>query len=115
MSEPKLKYSSKINKIRTFALSLVFIGFLIMYIGIIFKTTEWLMVTFFILGVIAILLSTATYLCIGLLSTKADSLICPNCEKPTTMIGPGDACIHYTQHLTQDEHLEGVDVEWNTI
>ncbi len=26
MSEPKLRYSSKINKIRTFALSLIFIG-----------------------------------------------------------------------------------------
>ena len=28
------KYSSKINKIRTFALSLVFIGFIIMYVGV---------------------------------------------------------------------------------
>lgn len=40
------KYSSKINKIRTFALSLVFVGFLIMYIGVFFKESIWLS-TFF--------------------------------------------------------------------
>src|SRR5690625_7915855 len=99
MSEPKLKYSSKINKIRTFALSLVFIGFLIMYIGIIFKTTEWLMVTFFILGVMAILMSTAIYLWIGLLSTKAVPIICPTCDKPTKRFGRVDARMNCTQHV----------------
>ena len=56
MSEPKLRYSSKINKIRTFALSLIFIGFIIMYVGLIFKSTEWLMITLFILGVIGCLI-----------------------------------------------------------
>src|SRR5699024_5992536 len=109
MSEPKLKYSSKINKIRTFALSLVFIGFLIMYIGIIFKTTEWLMVTFFILGVIAILMSTAIYLWIGLLSTKSVPIICPTCENQTKMLGRVDACMHCKRPLTLDENLEGVE------
>ena len=34
------KYSSKINKIRTFALSLIFIGFIVMYLGLFFKTTS---------------------------------------------------------------------------
>ena len=33
------KYSSKINKIRTFALSLIFIGFFVMYLGIFFKNS----------------------------------------------------------------------------
>lgn len=109
MSEPKLRYSSKINKIRTFALSLVFIGFIIMYVGIIFKSTEWLMVTLFILGVISILLSTAVYLWIGLLSTKAVPIICPTCEKPTKMLGRVDACMHCKQPLTLDQNLEGVE------
>ncbi|RKJ29772.1 hypothetical protein D7X33_42305, partial [Butyricicoccus sp. 1XD8-22] len=31
------KYTSKINKIRTFALSLIFIGFVIMYGAIFFR------------------------------------------------------------------------------
>ena len=34
------KYSNKINKIRSFALSLIFIGFVIMYGGIFFKENE---------------------------------------------------------------------------
>src|SRR5699024_12828488 len=104
MSEPKLKYSSKINKIRTFALSLVFIGFLIMYIGIIFKTTEWLKVTFFILGIIAILMSTAIYLWIGLFSTKAVPIIFTTCEKQTKMIGRVVVCMHCTQSISFDEN-----------
>ncbi|MCY9340967.1 YgzB family protein, partial [Bacillus haynesii] len=52
------KYSSKINKIRTFALSLVFIGFIIMYVGIFFRSSILLMSVFMILGVLSILLST---------------------------------------------------------
>lgn len=116
MSEPKLKYSSKINKIRTVALSLVFIGFLIMYVGIIFKKTPWLMLTFFILGVISILLSTVIYLWIGMLSTKAMPIICPSCEKPTKMLGRVDACMHCKQPLTLDKDLEGkeFDEKYNT-
>ncbi|MFP2989130.1 DUF2614 family zinc ribbon-containing protein, partial [Bacillus velezensis] len=46
------KYSSKINKIRTFALSLVFVGFLIMYIGVFFKESIWLSTFFMLLGVL---------------------------------------------------------------
>lgn len=33
-------YKSKINRIRTFALSLIFIGFLIMYIGLFFRKSS---------------------------------------------------------------------------
>lgn len=111
MSEPQLKYSSKINKIRTLALSLVFVGFIVMYIGIIFKSTEWLMVTFFILGVIFIILSTVIYFWIGMLSTKAVPIICPSCEKPTKMLGRVDACMHCKQPLTMDLNLEGKDFD----
>lgn len=42
----QLVYSSKINKIRTFALILVFAGILLMYAGILTKNIEWLMVIF---------------------------------------------------------------------
>src|SRR5699024_1633186 len=87
----------------------VLLVFFIMYICIIYKSIEWLMVTFFILGVIAILMSTAIYLWIGLLSTKAVPIICPTCEKPTKMLGLVDACMHCKQPLTFDENLEGVE------
>ncbi|WP_252607374.1 YgzB family protein [Bacillus paralicheniformis] len=101
------KYSSKINKIRTFALSLVFIGFIIMYVGIFFRSSILLMSVFMILGVLSILLSTAVYFWIGMLSTKAIQVVCPNCEKPTKILGRVDMCMHCREPLTLDKNLEG--------
>ena len=101
------KYSSKINKIRTFALSLVFIGFIIMYVGIFFRSSILLMSVFMILGVLSILLSTAVYFWIGMLSTKAVQVVCPKCEKPTKILGRVDMCMHCREPLTLDKNLEG--------
>lgn len=103
----QLVYSNKINKIRTFALSLVFIGIGIMYIGLLAKKIPWLMFTLFILGVIFVILSTVVYFWIGLLSTRAVPIICPSCEKRTKMLGRVDACMHCDQPLTMDKQLEG--------
>ncbi|MED4373309.1 YgzB family protein [Bacillus licheniformis] len=101
------KYSSKINKIRTFALSLVFISFIIMYVGVFFRSSVLLMSVFMILGVLSILLSTAVYFWIGMLSTKAVQVVCPNCEKPTKILGRVDMCMHCREPLTLDKNLEG--------
>lgn len=106
-----LQYSSKINKIRSFALGLVFAGFGIMYIGLLFKQTEWLMIIFMILGMLAIGLSTVVYFWIGMLSTKTIQIICPNCDKPTKMLGRVDACMHCKQPLTLDKTLEGKEFD----
>ncbi|MBR7795279.1 hypothetical protein GT022_04350 [Agaribacter marinus] len=112
----QIVYSSKINKIRSFALILVFVGILLMYGGILTKRIEWLMVTFFILGVIMVILSCVVYLWIGTLSLKAVPIVCPNCEKPTKMLGRVDACMHCKQPLTLDKDLEGkeFDEKYNT-
>jgi len=112
----QLVYSNKINKIRTFALSLIFVGIGIMYIGLLAKKIPWLMFTLFILGVIFVLLSTVVYFWIGLLSTRAVPIVCPNCEKPTKMLGRVDACMHCDQPLTMDKSLEGkpFDEKYNT-
>ncbi|MFD1020584.1 YgzB family protein [Thalassobacillus hwangdonensis] len=106
-----LKYSSKINKIRSFALGLVFAGFGVMYIGLIFKDITWLMVIFMILGILCIGLSTVVYFWIGMLSTKTIQIICPSCEKPTKMLGRVDACMHCKQPLTMDQSLEGKEFD----
>ncbi len=71
-----LRYSNKINKIRTFALSLVFIGILIMYVGIFFKEYPVVMVICMILGLLAVIASTVVYFFIGMLSTKAVPVVC---------------------------------------
>ena len=107
----QLVYSSKINKIRTFALLLIFGGILVMYVGLLFKKTEWLMLLFFVLGVLMILLSLVVYLWIGTLSLRALPITCPNCEKPTKMLGRVDACMHCKQPLTLDKDLEGEEFD----
>lgn len=111
MLAEKLVYKNRINRIRSFALSLIFIGFGVMYIGILLKKIPWLMVTFYVLGVLFIILSTVVYFWIGLLSTRAIPIVCPNCEKPTKMLGRVDACMHCRQPLTLDKNLEGEEFD----
>ncbi|SET70558.1 Zinc-ribbon containing domain-containing protein [Salinibacillus kushneri] len=107
----ELKYKSKINKIRSFALGLVFAGMILMYIGLYFKDTAWLMVTFMILGVIGIVFSTVVYFWIGMLSTRAVPVTCPSCQKQTKMLGRVDACMFCKQPLTLDKDLEGKEFD----
>jgi hypothetical protein len=101
------KYSSKINKIRTFALSLIFIGFIVMYIGIYFRTSPIIMTIFMLLGLLFIIASTVVYFWIGMLSTKSIQVKCPSCGKPTKMLGRVDMCMHCREPLTLDPVLEG--------
>ncbi|HEY4601734.1 MAG TPA: YgzB family protein [Cerasibacillus sp.] len=108
---PRLVYSSKINKIRSFALILIFAGIILMYVGLLFKKTEWLMLTFFVLGILSVIFSVVVYLWIGMLSLRAVPIICPTCEKPTKMLGRVDACMHCKQTLTLDKDLEGMEFD----
>jgi len=101
------KYSSKINKIRTFALSLIFIGFIVMYIGIYFRTSPVIMTIFMLLGLLFIIASTVVYFWIGMLSTKTIQVKCPSCGKPTKMLGRVDMCMYCREPLTLDQSLEG--------
>jgi Zinc-ribbon containing domain len=108
-------YKNKINRIRSFALSLIFIGVVIMYIGIFFRKNEIVMLSFMILGVLAIIASTVVYAWIGSLSTRAVQIQCPNCERHTKMLGRVDMCGHCREPLTLDPSLEGkeFDVAYN--
>lgn len=100
-------YKSKINKIRGFALILIFVGIGVMYGGLLARKIEWLMFLLFIIGVLFIIASTLIYFWIGMLSTKAIPIVCPNCDQPTKMLGRVDACMHCKQPLTMDKELEG--------
>lgn len=101
------KYSSKINKIRTFALSLIFIGFIVMYGGIFFKSSPIIMTLFMLLGLLCIIASTVVYFWIGMLSTKSVQVVCPNCQKVTKILGRVDMCMYCNEPLTLDRNLEG--------
>lgn len=105
------KYSSKINKIRTFALSLIFIGFAVMYIGIFFRTNIWIISIFMVLGLLCIVASTGVYFWIGMLSTKTVQVVCPTCNKPTKILGRVDMCMHCNEPLTLDRNLEGKEFD----
>lgn len=107
----KRPYKNKINRIRSFALSLIFIGVVIMYAGIFFRTNEIVMLIFMGLGVLAIIASTVVYAWIGTLSTKAAQVVCPNCGKQTKMLGRVDMCGHCREPLTLDPSLEGKEFD----
>lgn len=105
------KYSSKINKIRTFALSLIFIGFIVMYGGVFFRNSPIIMTIFMILGLLCIVASTVVYFWIGMLSTKTIQVKCPNCGKATKILGRVDMCMHCNEPLTLDKNLEGMEFD----
>jgi hypothetical protein len=105
------KYSSKINKIRTFALSLIFIGFLVMYGGIYLHTHPLAMTILMLFGFLFIIASTIVYFWIGMLSTKTIQVVCPSCGKPTKILGKVDMCMHCREPLTLDKALEGKEFD----
>ncbi|MDG4658542.1 YgzB family protein [Ectobacillus antri] len=105
------KYSSKINKIRTFALSLVFAGLFISYLGVFFRKSPLIMSLFIIVGFLAVIGSTVVYFWIGMLSTKTIQVVCPECERTTKMLGRVDACMYCKQPLTLDRDLEGKEFD----
>lgn len=91
--------SGKINKIRTFALLLIFIGIGIMYFG--FVWPQW-MAIFFILGLVATFASVGIYFWIGILSTHSVKVICPECERETKVLGKRDQCMYCQAILSVD-------------
>lgn len=107
----KKKYNSKINKIRSFALALIFIGFVIMYGAIFFKDNAILVILFMSIGVLCIIGSTVVYAWIGLLSTRAVQVVCPNCGRHTKVLGRVDICMYCNEPLTLDSSLEGKEFD----
>ena len=105
------KRSSKVNKFRNFALILVFAGIAIMYVALLFRTHPIIMTFFMCIGFLAVLLSSGVYLWVGLLSTKIIPVICPNCSKPTKVLGRVDLCMHCNEPLTVDPSLEGKEFD----
>jgi hypothetical protein len=107
------KYSSKINKIRSFALGLIFAGFIVMYGGIYFRSSPLIMTIFMLIGLLFIIASTVVYFWIGMLSTKTIQVVCPNCQKHTKMLGRVDMCMYCNEPLTLDAKLEGKEFNEN--
>jgi len=98
---------NKILRIRGYALAMIFVGMIIMYLGIFFRETAWLMLIFLVIGIIPILLSFVIYFWIGMISARAVTVECPNCGGYTKILGTVDYCQHCKEPLTLDKDLEG--------
>ncbi|PTX60694.1 zinc ribbon protein [Melghirimyces profundicolus] len=92
-------FASKINKFRTIALLMIFAGMGIMYFGFLWREA---MVFFFILGLLGIGSSVAIYFWVGVLSTQAVQVECPECGRITKILGKSDQCMYCEAHLTLD-------------
>lgn len=106
-----VKYSNKINKIRTFALLLIFGGIIVMYLGLFFQANPLIMTLLMLVGFLSIIASTGIYFWIGMLSSKTVQVLCPGCNKYTKILGRVDACMHCNEPLTLDKDLEGKEFD----
>jgi hypothetical protein len=91
--------AGKLNKIRTFGMLLIFVGFGVMYLGFLWPK---LMPLFFILGMLFVFVSVGLYFWTGMLSTQAEKVVCPVCNKETKMLGKRDECMYCKAILSLD-------------
>ncbi|SMO75330.1 YgzB family protein [Melghirimyces algeriensis] len=99
-------FAGKINKFRTVALLMIFIGMGIMYLGFLWREA---MAVFFILGLLGVGSSVAIYFWVGVLSTQAVQVECPECNRATKMLGKMDECMFCKARLTLDPEQAGTD------
>lgn len=95
-------FSNKLNKLRTLAWVVIFIGIAVMYLGLLFKVSMTLMALFMVLGFLIVLSSSAIYFWAGVLSMRAVQVVCPKCEKVTKLLGKTDQCMFCGQWLSLD-------------
>jgi energy-converting hydrogenase Eha subunit C len=103
--------SSKVNEFRLWGLLLTMFGLLIMIIGMAGIVFDWgpvgkvIAAIFLVLGLISVMASMAIYFWAGMLSTSAVVIECPECAKPTKMIGATDRCMFCKTILTLDPKM----------
>lgn len=104
-------FSGKLNKLRTLALGVVFIGIIVMYIGYagyagfmgaLLQGSTIFMTVLMMIGLILTISSFLLYFWVGMLSTRAVQVQCPTCDKVTKILGTSDDCMHCGQRLTLD-------------
>ncbi|QAY66822.1 YgzB family protein [Paenibacillus protaetiae] len=99
--------SAKINEFRLWGLVFTLIGMGVMILGtagIVFwgQAGKIMAAIFMVIGMISLLISVAVYFWAGMMSTSATMLECPECGKPTKMLGQTDRCMFCKTILTLD-------------
>lgn len=107
-------FSGKINRLRSYAMGMIFLGIALMYLGYVFfrgwlgswaEGSQTIMAIFLVLGVLMVLFSGAMYMWIGMLSSRSPMVECPSCGKMTKVLGRVDECMFCKQKLTLDPTL----------
>ncbi|TBL80536.1 DUF2614 family zinc ribbon-containing protein [Paenibacillus thalictri] len=103
--------SSKVNEFRLWGLLLTMGGMLLMIVGLAGIVFDWgqvgriAAVICMLIGAVSMLGSMGIYFFAGMMSTSAVVVECPECAKPTKMIGKTDRCMFCKTILTMDpEH-----------
>ena len=99
--------ASKISTMRTWGLLLVLVGMGIMIFGtsgiLLFGDAGKIIAAIFmVFGIISCFASMAIYFWVGMLSTSAPVIDCPECKKRTKMLGTTDRCMYCHTILTLD-------------
>lgn len=94
-------FKGKLNRFRTYAMLLMFVGMIIMYISIT-MSNPIVMSILMVLGFLIVIASAVGYFLIGMLTTRAVMIECPTCHKATKMLGKNDECMFCKQKLTLD-------------
>jgi len=97
--------ASKISSLRTWGLLLIMLGLgLCVFgtIGIIMfgQAGKIIAAIFMVIGLIACLFSMAAYFWVGMVSTNAPVIVCPECGKHTKILGETDRCMYCHTILT---------------
>lgn len=99
--------ASKISTMRTWGLLLVLVGMGIMIFGtsgiLLFgEVGKIIAAVFMVFGIISCFVSMGIYFWVGMLSTSAPVIECPECSKRTKMLGTTDRCMYCHTILTLD-------------
>jgi hypothetical protein len=100
--------SSKINEFRLWGLLLTMGGMFLMIMGLAGIVFKWgtlgqiMAIVFMTIGAVSMIGSLFVYLWAGMLSTSATIIECPECHKPTKMLGKTDRCMFCKTKLTMD-------------
>jgi len=99
--------TAKINEFRLWGLVFTLVGMGVMVLGtagIVFwgQAGKIIAGIFMVIGMIALLISVGVYFWAGMMSTSATMLECPECHRPTKMLGKTDRCMFCKTMLTLD-------------
>jgi len=112
--------SSKVNEFRLWGLLLTMGGMLLMIAGLAGIVFDWgkagriVAVICMFVGAISMLVSMAIYFMAGMMSTSAVAIECPECGKPTKMLGQTDRCMFCKTILTLDRKYAPPDAAGKT-